>query len=159
MTDGMDRPTGKTRRVELVKGVFRLKGLPLFKGLNSERLLSVSEAVTQESVATGKVICTEGEEARFVYILVDGKAEALRDGHRVASYQSGDIMGELSITETGTHPLTVRILADASVLRMTRYDFRELLDVVPELSMNVIAVLTDRLRDALNLLRPYSKSG
>ncbi|MBL6974635.1 MAG: cyclic nucleotide-binding domain-containing protein [Deltaproteobacteria bacterium] len=159
MTDGVDRPTGKTRRVELVKGVFRLKGLPLFKGLNSERLLSVSEAVTQVSFPAGQVVCTEGEEARFVYILVDGEAEALRDGHPVVSYRSGDIMGELSITEEGTHPLTVRIMADATLLRMTRYDFRELLDVVPELSMNVIAVLTDRLRDALNLLKPYSKSG
>lgn len=159
MTQHDETPTGKTRRVELIRSVFRLKGLPLFRGLNSERLLAISETVTEMEAPAGATLGAEGEEARFVYILVDGEAEALHRGSRIHAYGPGDLLGELSITEAGTHPLTIRTRTKARLLRMSRYDFRELLDVVPELSMNAIGLMTNRLREALDCLRPYQKPG
>jgi CRP-like cAMP-binding protein len=148
MTDDRLQSTGvgaPSLRLKLVRGVFELKGIPLFEGLNAEDLLPIAEAVTRLEAQPGDVMAREGEDADEVWLVLEGSLEASRQGRVVARYDAGDLAGDLSFID-GRHPVTLTARAPVSMLALGRDDFEELLDLNPALAQNVIGLLSRRLR-------------
>lgn len=136
---------GPSLRLKLVRGVFELKGIPLFEGLSAEDLLPIAEAVTRVEVRPDDVLAREGEDADEVWLVIDGRLEASRKGRVVAEYAAGDLAGDLALQD-GRHQATLRAAEPTALLALRRDDFEELLDLNPVLARNVIFLLSRRLR-------------
>ncbi len=132
-------------RLKLVRGVFELKGIPLFEGLSAEDLLPIAEAVTRVEAQPGDVLANEGDDAEEVWLLLDGRVEARRRDTVVTSYVSGDLPGDLALQD-GRHPCTLVVAQPTTLLALRRDDLEELLDLNSDLARNVILRLTERLR-------------
>jgi CRP-like cAMP-binding protein len=132
-------------RLKLVRGVFELKGIPLFEGLSAEDLLPIAEAVSRVEAQPGDVMGREGDDADEVWLVLEGSLEASRRGRVVSQYDVGDLAGDLALVD-GRHPVTLTVRAPTSMLALGRDDFEELLDLNPVLAQNVIGLLSRRLR-------------
>ena len=139
----------RTFRAKLMRGVFELKGLPLFEGMSAEQLLPVADAAKRVAVGASAVLFRQGDEGRDLYILLKGEAVAVRAGVEISHYGPGDLVGELAFLEESRHPVSVLLRSEAELIHFARDDFRELCDLFPALAQNVIRVLSRRLRDGL----------
>ena len=132
--------------VEVLQHVFLLKGVPLFKALNTEQILPVADIVSSVTYEKGDTIFHEGDEGHHLYVVVQGNVEVVVAGVQVAVLGVHQCFGEMAVLEQLTRSASVRALEDVSLLRIAREDFLDLLDLYPVLARSIIAVLTERLR-------------
>ena len=101
---------------------------------------------------SGEVIYQENARGELVGILWAGQVMILKDwpdepvvlGYR---YQ-GDIIGEMALLEGGTRSATVIALAPTELLETDRRGFNELLNRPPFVGLNLLEMLSARLRAA-----------
>ncbi len=119
-----------------------LEALPLLQFLPSaarDRIIASSEVMT---FGFGTAIVREGETADALYVLVEGRARAVKNAARdgttngeisLGMLKRGDTFGEIALLEQTTRTLTVRASGDVTVLRLDRVVFDALLGEHPEL--------------------------
>ncbi len=82
----------------------------------------------------GDVIVQQGGEGDFFYAIVSGKCVVTRetplnkDGIRLAELGVGDTFGEEALISESKRNATVTMLADGVLMRLSKQDFRELLN-------------------------------
>jgi ATP-binding cassette subfamily B protein len=115
--------------------------LPLFKGVDSERLTEIAKWFGTEQFIEDRVIVQEGEPGDSFYILVRGTVEVTRldDGtpRRIAKLQDGDCFGEMALLSDKPRNATVRTLTPCVCLSLKRDLFNRLLEREPELQAHI----------------------
>ncbi len=116
----------------------------------------------EEHYDFGDVIVRQGDEAAAFYILISGRARALKtqtSGDEVAlgTLRPGDSFGEASLAEGGKRNATVRCSTAVDLLRLDRAAFLQLLQVEPELQRHVEAM--GRHRALQGFLYEFSNFG
>jgi CRP/FNR family transcriptional regulator, cyclic AMP receptor protein len=122
--------------------------------------LSVAGRVTHYQ--SGAVICTEGEPANHVFILITGwaKVSALSDDGRefvLALRGQGDIIGELG-EASGYRTATVQAVADVQSLLVPHQRFGSFLEAHPDASRVYRGLMTQRWGEASSMLLRRSTS-
>ena len=131
------------------RGVYvdHLRKVGLFSGLTKKELETVASAGSEVDVAAGKVLMVEGHSGADAFIVLKGAFLVRRNGRKVATLQSGDIVGELALIDDGARSATVECTAAGSVLVISRGQFRAVLDGIPTLSHKLLAAMAGRIRD------------
>lgn len=119
-----------------------LRRSSLFQLLPDEDYDKVRPLLQEEHYEFGDVIVRQGEEAEAFYVLVSGRARAIKtqaNGEEVAlgTLRPGDSFGESALTEGGTRSASVRCSTSVDLLRLDREDFLQLLKEEPELQQHV----------------------
>ena len=124
-----------------------LRKTPLFSGCSDKTVESIANVARTRQFAAGDKIITEDSQSTVgFYILLEGGAQATRGDHHLADYTPGDYFGEIALLLDNT-PRTASVTAtsDAAVLAVTRWDFKALLKTNPEIAVEVMEVLAQRL--------------
>ena len=106
----------------------------------------------EKDYQTGEVICNEGDEGDYIYILKKGKLGVYKDDNLVSEYEKpGTILGEMSIILGEERTATIKALSPStvSVIRIT------LMDMVrnfPAFTVKILQVLANRLKDTTDVL-------
>jgi ATP-binding cassette subfamily B protein len=116
--------------------VERLRQVPVFYGMTDEVLESATQLFRGEEHPQGRVIIREGELGAYLYILVRGRVELLRDGpdgkqERPAILEEGDCFGESALLEGVPEGETVRTLEPCVLLTLNRANFLSLTERIP----------------------------
>jgi hypothetical protein len=143
------RAETSSEQYEPMDRVFLLHTIPLFKGSSADQLLAIAEICQQAAFRADETIFEPGDEARFLYLIVNGRVEILREGRQVVVFGERDCFGELAILDDASRSTSARALEDTDCLVISREDFQGLLSISPELATGTISVLTRRLRTAL----------
>lgn len=125
-----------------------LKMLPLFERCSRRELQRVAAMAVDEQRSAGEVLTRQGENGAVAYVIVAGEAEVVRDGQVLARLGPGDMVGELCLLDGAPRSATVRTTAETRVVALAAEDFQALIAELPELSLQVLAVLAGRLRRA-----------
>lgn len=125
----------------------RIEKLPLFRDCSQRELAAVADVLVEEEVAAGGVLTREGQDGGTAYIIVEGDAEVVREGHTLATVGPGEIVGELSLLDQQPRIATVKAVTPLKVLAFSHEDFAKLMSTVPELSQALLSVLAKRVRD------------
>jgi CRP/FNR family cyclic AMP-dependent transcriptional regulator len=125
-----------------------LSEVPLFSGCSTKDLQRLARASDEVRVDAGRVLTTQGEIGREVFVILDGAAEVRRDGEVVATLGPGDQVGELSLLDGGPRTATVTATTDVNLLVLTRPAFNGVLDEIPTLAHKLLVSLAHRLRAA-----------
>ncbi len=117
----------------LMTGVFSLKNLKAggLSQLPREHVAALLKRFQRVAVRRGEQVVREGSDADFYYVIEDGRAQVSRrvggvDMH-IAQLKGGDTFGEESLLGDGRRNATVTMLADGSLLRLTKNDFHKYL--------------------------------
>lgn len=134
-----------------------LHKVTLFNGLNNRQYEHIAKRMVERSYAAGQAIVNQGQGGEGFFIIVSGKAEALRersDGVKVNVNNFGptDYFGELALLDDGLRTASVMALEPTTCLVLTRWDFLTALREDVEMSILILQELAKRFRRALDAL-------
>jgi CRP/FNR family cyclic AMP-dependent transcriptional regulator len=134
-----------------------LNRVPLFRGLKKRQLERLARRFVQRKYARGEAIVTQDKGGEGFFIVVSGRAEAIReraDGTRVVVNTFGptDFFGELALLDEGPRTASVVTTEAAECLVLTRWDFLGVLREDVDMAITVLEELARRFRMALDVL-------
>lgn len=125
---------------------------PLFSPFGNEDKKKLLARFTGHDVPEGTIFLEQGDLGRGLYIVLQGKAEVMRnDGgklFKIAEIGPGDIVGEMALVNEAPVSATVRTTTSATLLFLAREIFSPLVANVPELSAYFKNLSEARTEDA-----------
>jgi CRP-like cAMP-binding protein len=136
-----------------------LKNSEIFSRLSPEKLKTILDRGRIETYTSGNTIFRVGDPSDAIHVIKSGVVEICRvkgDGDKmaiVAYLGEGDPIGEMAIMTGSSRASLARVPQRAEILKIEKRDFMDLLNQIPELSMNLLAILSKRLEDGLRKQR------
>jgi CRP-like cAMP-binding protein len=129
-----------------------LKKVPLFTSCSKQELDAITRAAKEVKHRTGHVIAREGDVGVGFFLITDGTAEVTIGGKKRAALGPGDFFGEVSLLDRGPRTATVTATSPITMLGLTAWTFRGLIDQHPSIAMNMLKVVAQRLRAASGVI-------
>lgn len=135
-----------------------LSKVPLFSSLKDRQLHRLADRMVERTYNAGDVIVRQGQGGEGFFVVVSGKAEAMRerqDGEKIVVNNFGptDFFGELALLdEEGVRTATITAVEPTACLVLTRWDFLAVLRADAEMTVEILQELARRFRLALNSL-------
>ncbi len=140
---------GRKQEREINRRLRALAGVDLFQPLNEEEHRWIAERLRVAPFTKGEAMTRQNAEAHWLYIITRGSAEvqlALEGGaHRkVATLQTGDFFGEMSLMTGEKRSATVIALEDTECYRLDKEVFQDVLLSRPEIVEHISGILAQR---------------
>jgi CRP/FNR family transcriptional regulator, cyclic AMP receptor protein len=146
--------------MSLQQDVEALRSIPLFAKIEPAKLKLL--AFTSERIVypAGEALFLQGDTADAAYILLDGEAEVVVDASdgpvRVATVGRNHIVGEIAILCDVPRTATVRALSELTTLRIAKDGFFHLVTQFPQVGIEIMAELAERLHRTTQQLTAVS---
>lgn len=134
-----------------------MRDVPLFAGLLQSELDRIALVMNPREVASGDVICSEGEPGREFYLIAGGELTVERGGQTIAKLSTGDYFGELALLDRGPRSATVRALTDGRLYVLHEQSFAAVLNEVPALAQKLLAALARWVREQDSVARQVDR--
>jgi CRP/FNR family transcriptional regulator len=133
----------------------------LFQGLPEEQLEKIAAIALEQKFKRGETLFLEGAVAAGFYTVVSGRVKIFKlsiEGKEqiLHIFGSGECFGEVPVFAGGNFPAHAEALEETQVLFFPRNGFAELIQNEPSLAMNMLAVLSRRLRQFTHLIEDLS---
>lgn len=140
-----------------------LRRVPLFRGIDATKLRLLAFISDRTHFAPGEELCRQGEEGDSAFIILEGEADirvSTPDGERtVARLGQHSIVGEIAILCDVPRTATVVAATEMDVLTVSKDDFLRLLKEFPDMSLEVMRTLAQRLERTTQDLAAQKASG
>lgn len=120
--------SGNMRRVD----EHRLRNLPLFSSLGRRELRTIAGHADEVDVREGEELLRQGNFAHEFMVVLEGRADVVRDGQSIAELGPGDFLGEIAVLEGGSRTATVVARSPMALAVMTDRDLRQIAREMPE---------------------------
>ncbi len=123
----------------------------LFKGITEEQVEKVAAIAVEKKYPRGETIFFEGDLADGFYMVSAGKVKIFKmsfEGKEqiLHIFGSGEPFGEVPVFHGQPFPATAETLQKSTLLFFPRQPFVELVTANPSLALNMLAMLSLRLR-------------
>ncbi len=130
-----------------------LERVSLFSHLMAHEIAELETLGQERSVAKNSIVINEGDETDSLYIVLKGKAHALRSDESgrqfiVNRFGPFDYFGEMSIFDRNARCATVITREKCTLMVLPRKAFLEFAARHPEIYKNLITALLEKLRKA-----------
>jgi CRP-like cAMP-binding protein len=124
---------------------------PLFGGLSEDQLAQIGKIAQQKFFKRGDTIFWDGDPGIGFYVVLDGKVKIYKtsaDGKEqiLHIYGPGHPFGEVPVFSGSRFPANAQAIEKSRLLFFPRKDFVDLISSQPSLALNMLAVLSMRLR-------------
>jgi CRP/FNR family transcriptional regulator, cyclic AMP receptor protein len=125
--------------------------MSLFRGVPTGDLERFAARMHERSFLAGASVLTAEQPGEAVYVLLRGAVKvhtSLPDGTEVilAVLGPGEVVGEMSVSDSLGRSASVTTLEDCTFLRMDRRTFLSSMEEVPAIARNLVGILSRRLR-------------
>jgi hypothetical protein len=139
--------------LSLLERVLFLSKVRLFADLPPEDLKHVAEVASEHTFPDGEVIAEQGEPGEDMHVVVSGEIRVVvgSDGGppvEVARRARGEYVGEMAILGQESRMASLVCTGPVRTLSLDRRSFQRILRERPDVSLAVMRVLSDRLREA-----------
>ncbi len=128
-----------------------LRRIPLFANIDTAKLKLLCFASQRLTFKPGQDLCRQGEAGDAAFIIVEGEADVIvesPDGPvTVALLKQNDIVGEIAILCDVPRTATVTAKGELVTLKVTKDLFFRLIKDFPEMGIEVMRVLAQRLQE------------
>jgi CRP/FNR family transcriptional regulator, cyclic AMP receptor protein len=142
-----------------IERIIFLKQVVFFQTMPIERLKAVANICEEEFIPKNLTIFEEGEPGGMLYIVVNGRVAIERRGEqpgdvvRLATMEAYSSFGEMSLFNNYPRSASVLTLEDTLVLKLNDKHLITLLREYPDMALELINVMSKRLRDTNEQLR------
>ena len=138
-----------------------LRRTALFSELDDGTLGALAGRSVERRFARDEVLFIAGEEARGLFVIVEGSVRAFRESVEgreqvIHVERAGATVAEVPVFDDGTFPSTVAAEEETSALFIDRRDVRRLCIEHPEIALAALKVLAGRLRRCAELVEALS---
>ncbi len=138
--------------LSLMERILFLKRVPLFENLSPGDTKQVASLAQEEFFNDGASLVREGDIGDVMFIIVSGEVRVwIRKGRaelELARRKPGEYVGEMALISKGPRSATVSAVGDVRTLSIDQKSFESLLRDRPDVSLAVIQVLCERLKEA-----------
>lgn len=129
--------------------VERLRQVPLFAQIEPAKLKLLAFTSERLRFESGQVLFRQGDVGDAAYVVLSGNADVLvskgASDIKVSSVGPNSIVGEIAILCDVPRTATVKAVSALDTLKIKNDQFRWLLKEFPEIAVEVMRVLADRL--------------
>ena len=134
-----------------MKKIELLQSVALFWDLSEKELGYISQKMIARRYESGKFIFLEDSEGEQCFFVVQGSVKVTRlskDGREVilAMLNEGEFFGEMALLDGESRSANVIALEETEVLTLNREDFLVVLHDYPQIAIQLLKEMADRLR-------------
>ena len=135
-----------------------LRKIPLFELLDDDEVKVLAEQLDQKRIYAGQTVFNQGDEGGTMYVVQSGKVEIFvkdDNGERVvlSVIEPGEIFGELSLLDNEPRSAGAKAVEDSFLFVVDRHDLEMLFKAHEHAALDIMAMLSRRIRDADVLVR------
>ena len=135
-----------------------LRSVPLFASLDDNAATELRSLLTEKQVSSGTQLFHKGDSGDAMYLLERGRVRISikdEDGREVtlADLAQGDFFGEMALIDGRSRSADARVIEDARFAILLRKDFIAFVRDNPDVALEMLGALSDRLRRTDELLR------
>jgi CRP-like cAMP-binding protein len=124
-----------------------LASVPLFRDLPRKSIERIANFSRTRSFHAGDVIFREGEEGVGFFLVTTGKVVVSRGGQELAEIGESGFFGEMALLDNHRRSATVTAKVDTTCMGIMRSDFLAELRNNSDLAVEMLEVLSRRVRD------------
>lgn len=138
-----------------------LSQLDLFKGLTVEQLDAIAKIVTGKDYKKGQLIFSEGDDGAGFYLVIQGRVKVYKlspEGKEqiMHIFGPGKPFAEVPVFEGTRYPANAEAMEKSKLFFFPKKSFISLIQQNPSLAMNMLASLSQRLKQFSNLIETLS---
>jgi CRP-like cAMP-binding protein len=146
----------------LDRDVETLRNIPFFAGLPTPRLKLIAYTAELVRFESGEVIVRQGDPSDAVYILAEGEADVLLTDDQgndlsLGTMGKNTLFGEIGVLCKGRRTTTVKAKDGVVTYKISSQLFLELVRSSPEIGMQVMTVLAQRLERSTQRLQHHER--
>src|SRR5580765_8381383 len=135
-----------------------LRHVPLFESLDTRAAHELCELLESLDCKAGTVLFRTGDEGDAMYLVEQGKVRICvraKDGHEVTltELHRGDFFGEMALLDGKPRSADAQVAEDARLAVLSREHFLSFVSSNPNVALEMLTALTNRLRHTDELLR------
>ncbi len=135
--------------MSLREEVETLRQIPLFAKVDPSKIKLLAFTSERLTFQAGDILCKQGEMGDAAYVIINGKADVVVDSPTgpltVATMQKNDVVGEIAILINIPRTATIKAASELTTLRITKDLFLRTISEFPEMSVEMMRVLAERL--------------
>ena len=135
--------------MDLLQEAELLRKVPMFARLEPSRLKLLAFTSQNLSFGNGEELFRAGEPSDCAYVIMEGKVEVMADteaGEVVAvTLSKNELFGEMGVLSNAPRSASIRAKGDVKALRITDEAFLKLLRDNPDVALDVLRQLSDKL--------------
>ncbi|SDB82969.1 CRP/FNR family transcriptional regulator, anaerobic regulatory protein [Pelagirhabdus alkalitolerans] len=130
-----------------------VRRVPIFNHLNDQDMAEIMSVVHSRQFKKGDHVFHTDDRSEGLYVVHKGKVRIYRLSENgkeqlVRLLLPGDFTGELAIFQSKDHTSFAEALTDASICRISRQDFNDLITDYPSIAVKMLNALANRLDQA-----------
>ena len=138
-----------------------IASIPLFEGLPKEQLDDLTMIMTDQEFNRAQIIFSEGDEGNGFYVVISGRVKIFKlspDGKEqiLHIFGPGEPIGEVPVFAGENFPANAEAMEKSRLLFFPRNSFTGLIQQNPSIAMNLLAILSKRLRRFTSLIEDLS---
>ena len=146
-------PMDTIATLSIMERILLLRRVPLLADLSPADLKRVAAIATEHHLLDGEIIFEQDEPGDEMYVVVSGEVRVLvrnenHDDKEVARRKPGETVGEMSVISGDLRSASLIAAGDVHLLCLDQKSFEGLLRERPEVSLAVMRMLCERLRQA-----------
>ena len=135
-----------------------LRHVPLFESLDNDAAHELCELLESIDSKAGAVLFRAGDKGDAMYVIEEGKIRICvraKDGHEVTltELERGDFFGEMALFDGKPRSADAIVQEDARLAVLSREHFLSFVRTNPNVALEMLTALTNRLRHTDELLR------
>jgi CRP/FNR family transcriptional regulator, dissimilatory nitrate respiration regulator len=133
----------------------------LFKGLPEKQIKELAGILVKHTFKRGQTIFSDGEDATGFYVLGSGRVKIFKlsfEGKEQILHLigPGEPFGEVPVFAGEKFPASAEAMEDSETVFFPRTTFTELIKKDPQIAMNMLAILSKRLKQFTGLVESLS---
>ncbi|MCE1246189.1 MAG: cyclic nucleotide-binding domain-containing protein [Firmicutes bacterium] len=140
---------GLNNMLTSIEKVIYLKSAPLFKSLKMDELKVIADISRERDYAPDELIIEKGDAGYTMFIIADGDVEIFLPGKPPKSLtimKKNDFFGEMALFGADVRSASAKAVGQVKLLCIERDHFINLIYEKPDISIEIIKVLSDRIR-------------
>ena len=135
-----------------------LRSVPLFASLDDDAARDLRNLLSEKTVAQNTRLFRQGDTGDAMYLIESGRVRiSIRDHDEqevtLAELAQGDFFGEMSIIDGRQRSADAQVIENARLAVLSREAFLSFVRKKPDVALEMLSALTDRLRRTDELLR------
>jgi len=135
-----------------------LRSVPLFASLDDDAARDLRSLLSDKRVPQNTRLFRQGDKGDAMYLIESGRVRiSIRDHDEqeviLAELAQGDFFGEMSIIDGRQRSADAKVIEDAQLAILSRDAFLSFVRTNPDVALEMLSALTDRLRRTDELLR------
>jgi uncharacterized membrane protein len=135
-----------------------LRSVPLFASLDDDAARDLRNLLSDKTVPQNTRLFRQGDKGDAMYLIESGRVRiSIRDDDEqeviLAELAQGDFFGEMSIIDGRQRSADAKVIEDARLAILSRDSSLSFVRTNPDVALEMLSALTDRLRRTDELLR------